>query len=158
MVLNFIVPHTKFKHFHLKIAVPNTTLNMKHNKFSLQKRAKSFVYAFEGIATLIKEEHNARIHITATIAVLVAGWLFNISSLEWICILFCIGWVISLEAINSAIENIADLVSPEKNSFIKKAKDLGAASVLIAAIVSLTVGSIIFLPKITSYLSFFLEN
>ena len=97
---------------------------------------------------LIKEEHNARIHLFATIIVLLAGFVFRISTNEWIAIILSIGFVISLEIINSAIENIADFISPEKNEKIKKIKDLSAAGVLISAITSFVIGLIIFVPKI----------
>jgi len=80
--------------------------------------------------------------------VLIAGILFQISTLEWAIVLFCIGWVFALELINSAIENTADLVSKEKNDAIKKIKDLSAGAVLVAAIASATIGLIIFLPKL----------
>ena len=121
---------------------------MKHQSFSIIKRLKSFSYAFNGMKILIKEEHNARIHLFATIIVLLAGFVFRISTNEWIAIILSIGFVISLEIINSAIENIADFISPEKNEKIKKIKDLSAAGVLISAITSFVIGLIIFVPKI----------
>lgn len=121
---------------------------MKHQNFSIIKRLKSFSYAFNGMKILIKEEHNARIHLFATIIVLLAGLVFRISTNEWIAIILSIGFVISLEIINSAIENIADFISPEKNEKIKKIKDLSAAGVLISAITSFVIGLIIFVPKI----------
>ena len=117
-------------------------------KFSFRKRIASFRYAFNGLKILIKEEHNARIHLFAAVCVLIAGILFQISTLEWAIVLFCIGWVFALELINSAIENTADLISEEKNETIKKIKDLSAGAVLVAAIASATIGLIIFLPKL----------
>ena len=77
-----------------------------------------------------------------------AGFLLQISLFEWVAVVLCIGLVITLELINSAIENMSDFVSPEKNDIIKKVKDLSAAAVFIAAICSAIVGIIIFLPKI----------
>jgi diacylglycerol kinase len=121
---------------------------VKQQKFSIKKRIKSFVYAFNGIRILINEEHNSRVHLLAAICAIIAAIIFKISDLEWIAIIFSIGFVISVEAINSAIENIADFISPEKHQQIKKIKDLAAASVLIGAITSLSIGLIIFLPKI----------
>ena len=117
-------------------------------KFSLRKRIASFRYAFNGLRILIKEEHNARIHLLAAVCVSIAGILFQISMLEWAIVLFCIGWVFALELINSAIENTADLISKEKNETIKKVKDLSAGAVLVAAIASAAIGLIIFLPKL----------
>jgi diacylglycerol kinase len=121
---------------------------MKQQRFSISKRLKSFKYAFNGLRILIKEEHNARIHLFATICVIIAGLFFNISMNEWIGVIFSIGLVFSLEIINSSIENIADFISPEKHEMIKKIKDLSASGVLISAITALIIGMIIFIPKI----------
>jgi len=123
---------------------------MKSKKFSISKRIKSFGFALNGLKILIQEEHNARIHIIAAISVILAGFYFQLSSLEWLAIFFAIGLVISLEIINSAIENIADFISPKKNDAIKKIKDLSAAGVLISALTALTIGFIIFIPKIST--------
>ena len=121
---------------------------MKQHKFSITKRLKSFKYAFNGLIILFKEEHNARIHLFATICVVIAGFLLEIAKIEWFAVIFAIGFVIALEIINSSIENIADFVSPEKNKKIKKIKDLSAAAVLISAITAFVIGLIIFIPKI----------
>jgi diacylglycerol kinase len=121
---------------------------MKNERFSIKKRIKSFGYAFNGLRIVVKEEHNARIHLFATICVIAAGILFQISIIEWIAIAFAIGFVFSMEIINSAIENIADFISPEKHYMIKKIKDLSAAGVLISAIIALAVGIVVFIPKI----------
>jgi undecaprenol kinase/diacylglycerol kinase (ATP) len=121
---------------------------MKQQKFSLLKRLNSFAFAFNGLKILLKEEHNSRIHLFFTICVLLASIYFNISTFEWIAIIFAIGFVITLEIINSVIENICDFISPEKNIQIKKIKDLSAAGVLVSSIIALIIGVIIFLPKI----------
>ena len=120
----------------------------RSERFSLTKRLKSFQYAFNGLKILIKEEHNARIHLFLACCVLIAGVVFKLSRGEWIAIIFCIGLVFALELVNSAIENTADLISKEKNETIKKIKDLSAGAVLIVAIASAAIGLIIFLPKI----------
>ena len=127
---------------------------MKQEKFSLKKRLISFKYAINGIKILFREEPNAKIHLFATICVLIAGFAFRISGGEWMAVIFCIGLVIALEAINSAIENMADFVSPEKHETIKKVKDLAAGAVLIGAVAAAIVGVIVFLPKI---LEFFIQ-
>jgi diacylglycerol kinase len=123
---------------------------MKNQRFSILSRLKSFGYAFNGLKILLKEEHNARIHLFATICVIFAGCIFQLSVYEWITIVFVIGFVWAMESVNSAIENMCDFVSPEKHQHIKKIKDLSAAAVLLAAITAFTVGLIIFLPKIIS--------
>ncbi len=121
---------------------------MKHQKFSILNRIKSFGFAFNGFKILIKEEHNARIHLFAAVCVLIAGFALKISTFEWIAIVFAIGFVITLEIINSAIENISNFISPEKHESIKKIKDLAAAGVLLSAVTALIIGLIIFIPKI----------
>lgn len=124
-----------------------STETMKPEKFSLTKRLKSFSYAFNGLRLLVKEEHNARIHIVAALIAIGLGWYFDISSSEWVMILFAIGFVFVTELVNTAIENIADFISPEKHTAIKTIKDLAAGAVLVASLVALAVGLIVFVPK-----------
>lgn len=121
---------------------------MNQNHFSIKKRLESFRYAFSGLRVLIKEEHNARIHLFATICVIVVGIFFKISYIEWIAIFFVIGLVFSMEALNSAIEKLCDFICPKIDRRIKNIKDLAAAAVLISAIIALIVGFFIFIPKI----------
>lgn len=121
---------------------------MKHNRFTLQKRLKSFGFAFNGLIILFREEHHSRIHFIAAFLAVSAGIWLKISTIEWVSIVIAIGLVITLEIFNSAIERIADFISPEKHEMIKKIKDLAAAGVLVGSLTSLTIGLIIFLPKI----------
>ena len=121
---------------------------MKKEKFSIRKRARSFLYAFEGILTLLRDEHNSRIHLFAMACVIVCGFILDISSTEWCVVALCCGGVLMAEAMNSAVEAIADLVSPEFHPLIKKAKDVGAAGVLMMAMAAATAGLIIFLPRL----------
>lgn len=111
---------------------------------------RSFGYAFSGIRTLLHDEHNSRIHVFAMACVVVCGFLLGISRMEWCVVALCCGGVLMGEAMNSAVEAIADLVSPEFHPLIKKAKDVGAAGVLMMAIAAATAGLIIFIPKILS--------
>ncbi len=121
-------------------------------KFSIRKRLRSFVYAFNGLKILLKEEHNSRIHLVAAVLVLALGWFLKLSPIEWVLLAVAIGSVFTAELFNSALENLADFVSPEKQEKIKKAKDLAAAAVLVSAIVSVATACLIFLPKIYRYL------
>lgn len=109
---------------------------------------KSFKYAFEGIITGIKEEKNMKIHITIMILVIIFGIILKIDKIEWIICIILFGFVISLELVNTAIENTVDLVTIEKMPKAKIAKDVAAGAVLIAAITSAIIGLIIFAPKI----------
>lgn len=126
---------------------------MKNDGFTLRKRLKSFKFAFNGIRLLITHEHNAWIHCFAAICVIIAGFAFDISTTEWIAVTFAIGTVLAAEAVNSSIEAIADLVSPEYNEAIKRTKDIAAGAVLILAISAAIVGLIIFVPKIMEIFS-----
>ena len=121
---------------------------MKQEKFTIRKRIKSFGYAFIGLRILFREEHNFRIHMVAAACATIAGFILKISAIEWIAVVFAIGFVITIEIINSSFEKLADFVSPDKHEMIKKVKDLAAAGVLISAITALIIGLIVFLPGI----------
>lgn len=108
----------------------------------------SFRYAFQGVADLFRSQPNARIHALATGVAVIAGYFLQISRLEWVAIVLCVALVISLEAMNTALEYLTDLVSPDYHPLAGKAKDVAAAAVLIAAIGALAVAAIVFLPKI----------
>lgn len=114
--------------------------------FNIKDRLKSFVYAGKGIYTLIRKEHNAWIHCLAIILVTIAGFYFNITKGEWIAVVFCFGLVLAAEALNTAIERLVDLVTPEKNPLAGEVKDIAAGAVLICAIASAIIGGIIFIP------------
>lgn len=120
-------------------------------KKQIKKRLASFRYAFQGIALLLKETPNARIHFFAAILAIVLGVFFGISVAEWLAVMIVIGLVFALEAINSSIETLADFACKERNESIKKVKDLAAAGVLFAAVSALAVGITVFLPKIIAY-------
>ena len=95
----------------------------------MKKFIKSFKYAFEGILTGIKEEQNMKIHISIMILVIIFGILLKISKAEWIMCIALFGLVISMEMINTAIENTVDLITKEKNEQAKIAKDVAAGLV-----------------------------
>ena len=122
----------------------------KQQRFSLSRRLESFKYAFQGLHTLFREEHNAWIQLFAAVCAVAGGALFRISVYEWISVIFAIGIVIAAESFNSSIEHLADYISPEKNEMIGKSKDLAAAGVLITALTALVIGLIIFLPRIVA--------
>lgn len=82
------------------------------------------------------------------ILVIIAGFIFKISTIEWIICIILFAFVISLELVNTAIEAVVDIVMPEINEKAKIAKDVSAASVLVSAICAAIIGLIIFLPKI----------
>ena len=114
----------------------------------MKKILKSFKYAFEGISTGIKEEKNMKIHISIIILVIIFGIMFKINIIEWMICIVLFGLVISMELMNTAIENAVDLITKEKNEQAKIVKDVAAGAVLVSAISSAIVGFIIFIPKI----------
>lgn len=117
-------------------------------KADKKRLINSFKYAFEGIIAALKSEQNLKVHILIMILVIILGIIFKISQIEWIICIILFGFVISLELVNTAIENTVDLVTMEKNPKAKIAKDVSAASVLIVAVMSAIIGLIIFIPKL----------
>lgn len=109
---------------------------------------KSFGFATEGIKTEFKKGRNFRIQIFMGLAALVLGALLKISNMEWFDLIIVIASVLILELINTAVEAIVDIVSPEINPKAKIAKDVSAGAVLVASIASVAVGILIFIPKI----------
>jgi len=121
---------------------------MKTEKFSVRKRLKSFGYAFNGLKLLLKKEHNSRIHLVAAVVVILLGWELKISVVEWMVLVLVISAVFVAEIFNSALEHLADHLSPERSEPIKIVKDLAAAAVLVCAFSSVVIAILIFLPKV----------
>ena len=109
--------------------------------------AESFGYAFAGIGTCIREERNIKLHLTVTALVVLCGWYFKISRIEWCICLALFGLVLALELVNTAVESVVDLVTEERKPLAKKAKDTAAGAVLIAAICAAAAGLVIFVPR-----------
>lgn len=124
-------------------------------KYYIVERLSSFKFAFNGLKVLLKEEHNARLHVLAGLCAVIFGIVFSISALEWILVTMLIGFVFAMEILNTSIENIADYVSPDHHEKIGIIKDLGAAAVLIASFTALIVGGIIFIPKMIALMEAF---
>jgi diacylglycerol kinase len=107
---------------------------------------KSFKYAFEGWWHVVRTQKNAWIHTVATILVILFSIWLKISSMGWAILLLAIGMVWLAEFLNTALEIIVDIASPKSHPSAKIAKDVGAASVLIAAVSSIIIGVIILGP------------
>jgi diacylglycerol kinase (ATP) len=120
-------------------------------KFSVRSRVKSFGFAFKGLKVFFRTQHNAWIHALAAGMAILLGFFFHIERWEWCFVITAIGLVFITEAINTAIEFLTDLVSPGFNEKAGRVKDLAAAAVLIASIIALFIGCIIFLPHVSSY-------
>lgn len=117
----------------------------------IRKRLHSFRFAFQGIADLFRSQPNARIHLFVAAFVCAAGFLFQIRRSEWLILILCIALVIALEAVNTAIEYLTDLVSPDYHPLAGKAKDAAAAAVLLASVAAVLIGLLIFLPKLSFF-------
>lgn len=117
-------------------------------KFSLLKRAQSFKHAIRGVGLFVKTTHNAWIQICLMICVVLLGIYFGISHLEWIALIIVGGVVFIAEAINTAIEIDIDLTSPTYHPYARDTKDVAAGAVLIAALVAVIVGSLVFIPYV----------
>ncbi len=122
---------------------------MKNKKDSfLVNRLKSVGYAFKGAILLLKTEASIKIQFVIALFVTIAGFIFNISTNEWIVQCLAIGLVISIEGVNTAIEEIADFMHPERHKKIGFIKDIAAGAVFIASIFAMIIGFIIYIPKI----------
>lgn len=111
-----------------------------------RKYLRSFGYAIEGIITASKEQ-NFKSHVVSAIIVILAGYLTGLSRIEWYIVLLLIALMFALEMINTAIERVVDLASPEIHPLAKQAKDIAAGAVLVFALFSAIIGLLIFLPK-----------
>jgi diacylglycerol kinase len=117
-----------------------------------QSLGKAFYNAWKGIQHFFLHDRNGRIHLGATIATVLAGFILKVAAMEWVVLLICIAAVIALEMINAAIEKLCDMVHKDYHPAIKIIKDISAGAVLFAAVVSIVIGAIIFLPKIIELL------
>ncbi|MDP4261061.1 MAG: diacylglycerol kinase family protein [Bacteroidota bacterium] len=121
---------------------------MKKKPFSFRDRAASFRFAWEGIRNFFRKEHNAWIHMAASVTVIVAAWWFRLPRTEIILLVIVTGLVWVTEILNTVIEQIMDLIIPERHPEVKRIKDMAAGAVLVAALIALITGILVFIPKI----------
>ena len=114
----------------------------------LKKRKSAISFAFSGLREAFKNESHIKLQIVIGLIVINAGYYFQISKIEWFILLICIFLVISLELVNSAIEKLCDMVSPDYDTKIKYIKDVSAAAVLVACFFSIIAGLMVFWPYI----------
>jgi diacylglycerol kinase len=105
---------------------------------------KGFLYATRGILIAFKDQRNLKVQLAIAVLVLILGFYFDITSVEWGIILLSIALVIAMEMINTAIENLVDMVTTEWKPMAGKVKDIAAGAVLIAALLTAVIGVIIF--------------
>lgn len=118
---------------------------------------KSVGFALNGIRHCFSKEAHFKVHFLFAIGVIAAGVFLEISTYEWLIILVCIGSVLAAELINTAIETLSNIVHKEKHEGIRQVKDMAAAAVLIMAISAAVCGTVIFIPKIISFVKSMIE-
>jgi diacylglycerol kinase (ATP) len=118
--------------------------------FSFKVRMQSFQYALAGGRMLLASQHNAWIHALATVVVLIGALVLRVSRLEWALLIVAISLVWAMEALNTAIELLADEISLEQRPRIGKAKDVAAFGVLAAAVAAALIGLLVFIPHLFS--------
>ena len=116
----------------------------------LRRILRSFGYAFEGLATLLRTQPNFVVHVVlASLAVLV-GLILRLGLTDMAVVVLTIALVLVVESFNTALETLCDLVSPEVHPLIKRAKDVSAAAVLLAALAAVALAALLFLPRLAS--------
>lgn len=118
--------------------------------FSIAGRLRSITHALNGLVAMLQTQHNAWLHLAATIVALACAIWFAITPVEWMILILAIVAVWVAEALNTALEFLCDVASPEFHPLVKQAKDVAAGGVLIAAFGSLLIGALIFLPRFWS--------
>jgi len=107
---------------------------------------RSFGFAFDGVSYLLRTQRNARIELAIGVVVMVVAAWVRVTPAEWAVLALTVAIVLALEALNTALELVVTLASPERHPLAKAAKDVSAAMVLIAAVGSVLVGIAIFRP------------
>jgi len=118
----------------------------------MRRVARSFVHAFRGVGELLRTQTNARLHLIATIVVIGAGFGFEITRAEWLAVIGVIGLVWTAEGVNTAVEAVVDLASPESHPLAARAKDVAAGAVLLAAVAAAVIGLLVFGPRLLALL------
>jgi len=116
-------------------------------------RIESFRYAGQGVAFMLRTQHNAWIHATFTLVVIAAALGFGVSTAEWCWLILALASVWTAESFNTALELIVDIASPEYRPAAGRAKDIGAGAVLVCAIGAAAIGFIVFVPRIVALLA-----
>lgn len=116
--------------------------------FTFTGRLRSFRYAFRGIGTMLRTQHNAWLHAVATVIVVVAGLLLGLGRAEWCWIVVATIAVWTAEALNTAFELLCDVASPAFHPTVEKAKDVAAGAVLITAVGAAAIAGLIFIPRL----------
>lgn len=112
----------------------------------IKRLTKSFAYAFRGLKKTFSEEQNLQIQAIVGIIIIIIAFILRIKPLEWCLIALAISLVFLMEIINSAIERVTDVLKPRIHAYVKEIKDIMAAAVMIASILAIIVGLVVFIP------------
>lgn len=115
-------------------------------------RIRSFRYAFRGVAVLARSQANARIHAAVATAAIAIGLALGLSAWEWCAVIGAIAAVFVAEALNTAVELLADAAVPDHHPLVEQSKDVAAGGVLIAAVGAAVVGLIVYAPHLARLL------
>lgn len=118
----------------------------KDNSF-FTGRLKSIGFAFKGAFKLITTEHSVMVQSTIAVLLIIAGFIFEISRMEWMMQLLAFGLVLGIESLNTAVEKLADFIHPEFHNKIGFIKDIAAGAVLFSAMAAIAIGLLIYVPK-----------
>lgn len=116
--------------------------------YQLQSLNNAFKNAFNGLKFVFTTQRNAKIHLLISLLVFLCGVFFRISLTQWIGIVIVVGLVWAAECMNTGVEKLTDLASPEYHILARVAKDCAAAAVLMTSITSVIVGFIVFIPRV----------
>jgi diacylglycerol kinase (ATP) len=120
-------------------------------RFSWRSRLRSFSHAFNGLALMLQTQHNAWLHLLASLMVAATAWLLGVSASDWRWLLTAMTLVWAAEAMNTAIEFVCDVVSPQYSYAVKSAKDIAAAAVLITAAGAAAIGLLTLWPHLVAH-------
>ena len=119
-------------------------------KFSIAARLKSVVYALHGLAFMLRTQHNAWLHLAATVVVVALGWFFHVQPDDWRWLIVAIVMVWVAEAFNTAVEYVCDVFSPGYCETVKHGKDIAAGAVLLCAFAAAVIGALTLWPYVVS--------
>ena len=124
----------------------------------VRSRVRSFRYALAGWWYVIRTQRNAWLHAVATVVVVLVSLWLRLTPVEWAVLFLTIGMVWMAEFLNTAIEAVVDLASPQQNPLAKIGKDVGAAAVLITAMASVVIGILILGPRLLAQVQLIIGN
>ncbi|HNZ62072.1 MAG TPA: diacylglycerol kinase family protein [Paludibacteraceae bacterium] len=118
----------------------------------MNKILAGFIFAGKGIRTAFISERNLKIQTCFVVLVILSGWVLHISIIEWLICFLCFGLVIGAELMNTSVEKLVDLASPQFHPLAEKVKDIAAGAVLFNSVIAAIIGLIIFVPKIWEFI------